>query len=104
MQLYTLDFPAGYVARLDGYGPVEYPKVEGQICSQLPDVLELVLKGRQLMEATQKKIEDYRYKEPVGKLGVVPNHIVETFVPSSKKNKKRKMANDSISTYSSFLV
>lgn len=56
------------------------------------------------MEATQKKIEDYRYKEPVGKLGVVPNHIVETFVPSSKKNKKRKMANDSISTYSSFLV
>ncbi|GAN11664.1 hypothetical protein MAM1_0789d11243, partial [Mucor ambiguus] len=94
MQLYTLDFPAGYVARLDGYGPVEYPNVEDQVCSQLPTVLELVLKGRWLMEATKKKIESYRVAEPIGRLGVVPNHIVQTFVPTIKKSKKRKINNN----------
>ncbi|KAL9552062.1 hypothetical protein MBANPS3_003955 [Mucor bainieri] len=94
MQLFTLDFPAGYVARLDGYGPADYPASEDQICSMLPAVLELVLKGRWLMEATKKKIEGYRGVKPMARLGVVPDHIVPTFVPMNKKSQKRKLNNE----------
>ncbi|KAG1093752.1 hypothetical protein G6F42_018891 [Rhizopus arrhizus] len=94
MQLFTLDFPAGYVGRMDGFGPVAFPKVEDQICCELPRVLELILKGRLLMEATKQKIENYRVIEPIGRLGFAPKHIVQTFVPAIKKQKKRKIDNN----------
>lgn len=49
MQLLTLDFPAGYVARLDGFGPAHFPRNEEKICS-LQNVVKLILSGRILME------------------------------------------------------
>ncbi|KAL9552064.1 hypothetical protein MBANPS3_003957 [Mucor bainieri] len=50
MQLYTMDFPAGYVARWDGFGPVEFPKNEIRIGFDLPEVLKMVIKARWLLE------------------------------------------------------
>lgn len=47
MQFYILDFPAGYVARSDGYRPVGHPNAtKNEIFSQLPTVLKLILKGK----------------------------------------------------------
>lgn len=91
MQLYTMDFPAGYVTRWDGFGPVEFPKDEHCIGNRLPEVLELVVKGRWLLEATKKQIDGYRVTNAISRLGIVPDHIVDTFIPAVKKPKKRKV-------------
>ncbi|GAN04144.1 hypothetical protein MAM1_0056c03604 [Mucor ambiguus] len=94
MQLFTLDFPAGYVARLDGFGPVYSPKEENHICFALPSLLQMVLSSRQLMEEMQCKIQNYKTVKPINRIGVVPKQIVPTFIPAaaSVRQKKRKVS------------
>lgn len=94
IKLLTLDFPAGYVARLDGFEPVLFPRKESEICFALPRVLKMILGGRQLMENLQEKIENYKRKEPLVRMGVVSQVIVPTFVPIAAQVKKRKTSND----------
>ncbi|KAL7322440.1 hypothetical protein PS15p_211439 [Mucor circinelloides] len=93
MQLLTLDFPAGYVARLDGFGPVHFPRNEEKICS-LQNVVKLILSDRILMENAYRKIERCQMT-PIGRLGHVSDCIVHTFAhaaaPVSDKKKKKKM-------------
>lgn len=56
MKLLTLNFPAGYAARLAGFGPTVFPRIENQIHS-LQHVLRLILSSRMLMENEKFKIE-----------------------------------------------
>ncbi|OAD04262.1 hypothetical protein MUCCIDRAFT_79378 [Mucor lusitanicus CBS 277.49] len=90
-ELCMVEFYMG--ARLDGYGPAEYPNLEKQICSELPRVLRLICQGRMLMKANKTKIDDFMTIDPVRRLGEIPSHIVKTFVPVVKTQKKRKAGN-----------
>lgn len=87
MQLLTLDFPAGYVGRLDGFDPAVFPKIENQIHS-MQHVLILILNGRMLMENEKAKIERSIEIVP-GRLGRKFEQIVPTFVPASDKKKRK---------------
>ncbi|KAL9539472.1 hypothetical protein MBANPS3_010240 [Mucor bainieri] len=92
MQLLTIDFPAG----LDGFGPEKCPKIENDIRS-LPRVLQLVLNGRNLMEAMKTKIEAHYEPEALTRLSYVPPEIIPAFIhvhasSEKKQTKKRKFS------------
>ncbi|KAL9547024.1 hypothetical protein PS6_007367 [Mucor atramentarius] len=93
IQLLTLDFPAGYVARLDGFGPVYFPKAESEISNALPSALRLIMAGRQMMESSKAKIEQYKGPVLIAKRIVTCGHIVPTFMPTAAQVKKRRTSN-----------
>ncbi|KAL7313706.1 hypothetical protein PS15m_007414 [Mucor circinelloides] len=90
IKLMTMDFPCGYVARVDCFQSVGFPKVESELCRSLPAVLKLIMAGRLLMEKSKSTIEQYRVPLVFGKQHPASSCIPRNFTPVSTCSKKRK--------------
>lgn len=91
MKMFTLDFPSGYVGRLNGIGPAYFP-VNYENINSLEHVLRLILTGKMIMESQQVKTDNCQLTKP-DTLERQFDEIAPTFVPvvPVKKKKRRKV-------------
>lgn len=89
IQLHSLDFPAGYVARYNGFGPICFPQGESELYSSLSAVLKLIYSARLLMEKQRQKIVMCKAGD-IRRLGDLPDYVILTFVPAVAVQKKRE--------------
>lgn len=85
-----MDFPSGYVARVDCFSPVQFPKVESEIYGCLSAVLKLVMTGRLIMESSKNSIEKYRGSWTIGKKHTNSFYIPRNFTPVVACSRKRR--------------